>query len=185
MANERRRYFRINGRIGLSYDLLDQSHDHDPREQLDEKALDIWDRISDQDEKINSLLTELANENPKVAELISTLNQKMERLVRQMVLDSQLVDNLANRVRQVNISACGVAFVNDVDVPLKTRIALDLKLLPKNNIVRANGMVVGCDQTEEGYYWRIDFYDIKPAAQEALIQHIVQKQSEQLRDKNG
>lgn len=176
MTQERRRYFRINDTIRLSYKLLDAQGSDDEQQE----RVDVLDLMSEQDEKIERLLIAVADESPKVAALVRALNQKLERIVSQLVVDSRMVDRLAKRVREVNISACGVAFVHELEINIGARLALELELAP-NNLVKSKGFVVEVEPHEEGFYWRIDFYDMPATQQERLIQHIVQRQSAQLK----
>lgn len=176
MTQEKRRYFRINETVGLSYELLDRNNQTGSRE-----SVDIWDLISDQDESIERLLKDVSKESPKVAALIRAINQKLERIVSQVVMESKLTNRLANRVREVNLSACGAGFLCDENVDVGTALQLELQLFPGSKKVQTKARVVGCDEMADGFYWRVDFFDITAAVQETLIQHIVQRQSAQLK----
>lgn len=178
MKHEKRRYFRINETIGLSYELLDSGGS----DERGDKRVDIWSLMSEQDEKIEKLLLDVGAESPKIAELIRAFNQKLERVVGQIVMDSRLVDRLANKVKEVNISACGMGFYSDGEITLGSRLKLEIQLFPGERIIHTNGRVIGCDPAESGFFWRIDFFDMTNAAQEQLIQHIVQRQSAQLKE---
>ncbi len=177
MKDEKRRYFRINETIGLSFEVLDA----DAQSDENDRSLDIWDLMSEQDEKIEKLLVEASEESPKVVALIRAFNQKIERIVGQLVMESRVLDRIANRVKEVNISACGLGFVSDRDLAPGTRMQLELQLFPSNKKVMSKGRVVASDLVENGHYLRIDFFDMKQSAQEILIQHIVQRQSAQLK----
>lgn len=178
MTKEKRRYFRINDIVGLTYRLLDSRV-----QQKGNPAAEIWDLMSEQDEKIEQLLREVSGESPKVAELVRAMNQKLERVVSQLVVESKLVGRLASRAREVNISACGAGFICDESVANGAALQLELQLYPGTTKVQTKGRVVGCEALGDGYYWRVDFYDITAAVQEELIQHIVQRQSAQLKER--
>lgn len=175
---EKRRYFRINETMGLTYEFIERGPVQKKKDVLPIAVLDI---VSKQDKKIEGLLRELAEEQPKVAELVQVLNQKLERIVSQLVLDSGLVGRIANRVKEVNISACGIGFPNEVAAAPGEKLRVELELFPDNYLINAKGVIVGCDRVSDGYFWRVDFYDMSSAAQEALIQHIVRRQSTQLK----
>lgn len=179
---EKRRYFRINETVGLSYEFIERES---PRKTKGPPPSDVLEMVSQQDALIERLLREAAVESPKVAELVRAFNQKLERVVSQLVLDSQLVGRIANRIKEVNISACGLGFINEVAVVPGEKLKLELELFPSKYLVKAKGLVIGCDRVQDGYFWRIDFYDVSSAAQEALIQHIVQRQSAQLKASRG
>ncbi|VUD53893.1 hypothetical protein TDB9533_01927 [Thalassocella blandensis] len=180
MSNERRRYFRIDETVGISYEVIDpkklpgKSKPHE---------VDVLDLVAKQDQQIEKLLLEVAEDNPKVAQLVTIFNQKLERIVNQLVLDSHLVGKIAHRVQEANISACGIAFATTEEVPLDTHIKLELTLFPSKKTLSTNGIIISCDKAQEGWYWRIDFYGMPNQVQEELIQHIVQSQSTQLKAK--
>lgn len=180
MSDERRRYFRINEMIGISYDRIDN---HDSSSGQDEYPPNLLELASLQDEKIEDLLLSLEDSNPKVAELLGLINQKLERLTSYLNVESPLIKRIANRVREANLSACGIAFNNHEFLPEGSRIRLELTLYPSQDTIFTDGMVVGIDQqgNDSGYYCRIDFYGMKMSTQERLIQYIVQSQSAQLK----
>lgn len=178
MTEEKRRYFRIHETIGLYYEILDHKHS----DSAPDKSVDIWDLMSEQDEKIQRLLIEVEEESPKVAELIAAFNQKLERVVHQLVMESQLLDRVASRVKEVSISACGLGFMAVAPIAKGTRLRLELQLFPSTQLIHTHGRVVGCEPRKSDFYWRIEFLDMRQSEQERLIQHIVQRQSAQLQD---
>lgn len=179
MNDDRRRYFRIQETLGLSWQLLDGGGSEGSNAS---PAADLLSMVSEQDRRIEKLLIELAEENPKVSELVSLFNQKLERVVNQIVLDNSLVNRIANKVKEANISACGIAFVHEEKLPPGSNLRLELTLLPEQKHLTADGRLVGCDPSNDGlYYWRIDFLAISKSDQEELIQHIVKSQSQQLK----
>lgn len=176
MNQERRRYFRINDRVSLGFSLLEGHHTGALTSDLD-----VLDLLSSQDEQIEQLLLEVAEESPKVAALVRALNQKLERVVAQLVTDSRMVERLARRVKEVSLSACGVGFICDSTIAEGARLALELELAPDQFLVQTKGIVVAVEPAEDVFYWRVNFYDMPPAHQERLIQHVVQRQSAQLK----
>lgn len=181
MSDERRRYFRITESVGLSYTLLDDQHEPNS----DTGTVDILAHLTEQDKKIEQALLEVESESPKVAALISLFNQKIERIVNMLTMEGRLLDQLAMRVREVNISACGIAFTNEEQISVGRAVRLELTLYPEEKKIITDGRVVSCDCAPDGfhYYIRIDFFSVNKAAQEELIQHIVKAQSTQLQQK--
>lgn len=183
MNTERRRYFRINETVGVGFDLLDHHH-HTAAQPLieeEERIGGILDQVEDQDARIEQLLVELEDDHPGVVELISLFNQKLERVVNHLLLDSQLVRRIAHKVRVVNISACGIAFESDEEIASGSHLQLHLTLYPDKRQLETRARVVDCEKHEAKYYWRVDFVSMSKADQEVLIQHIVRSQSSQLK----
>jgi len=179
MEHERRRYFRIDEMVGISYQVVDGDENHEGHKK---PAPNVMDLVSKQDQQIEKLLLELADEHPKVASLVSIFNQKLERIVNQFVMESQLVGRIAHRVKEANISACGVGFENDESVSEGARLKMELTLYPSEKRLSTNGIVISCAPGDDNtWYWRIDFYGMAESVQETLIQHVVQSQSMQLK----
>lgn len=186
---ERRRYFRINESVGIAYEVLGRQGAPDPeassRLEAKQRLASLLDRVEEQDTRIEHLLVELEDSHPKVVELISLFNQKLERVVSHILVDSQLLSRMASKLKEANISACGIGFAADEAIEEGTSVHLEITLYPDEKVVATSGRVVACDDLDEGYYWRIDFFGMPRGDQEALIQHIVRTQSLQLRNKRG
>ncbi len=175
MEVERRRYFRINDTVKLSYRQLDKRG-----KSLED---DNFDLIAEQDRRMETLISELKNENPKMIELIALLNQKLERL---SPFEQHENTVLAYRAREVNMSACGLAFSEEIPVAIGSQLILYL-VLANGLKLTLRGLVVGCQlereyTIEDGdrYNWRVDFINLTEKDQELLIQNVVQRQSVQL-----
>ncbi len=182
---ERRRYFRINETVGLSIQILDDGYSGKRTDHPDNRLASTAAALTSQnDERIDVLISELADLSPKVAELAALINQKMERVVSMLTIDNHLLDRIAHKVQEVNISACGLAFSHDQAIPENSRIRIELKLLPDEIMLSSDGVVVSCERTADdpaSYYCRVDFLGMSASAQEELIQFVVQSQSAQLK----
>jgi len=184
MHDERRRYFRINETIGVGYERLEAHHPQMSDDQASESRMaDILDVVEKQDAQIEQLLVELEDDHPKVVELITAFNQKLERVVKHLLMDSQLIKRIARKLKEVNISACGLAFNADEAIEPGENLRLQLTLYPEEQRLETLARVVNCEAREDskGYFWRLDFYGMKKKDQETLIQHIVRSQGMQLR----
>ncbi|MFT7559418.1 MAG: hypothetical protein ACI93R_001329 [Flavobacteriales bacterium] len=181
MDRERRRFFRINELVGLNVQVLgDDAMSAEPVET----ARSVLDLVSQQDEKIERLLRILEEKNPAVAELLALMNQKIERVSRVLVMEQDLLERVAHRVQEVNLSACGIAFHHETGFAVGAHVGMELVLYPSKATIMANGVMVSCDRRlSDGkhFYCRADFYGMDAPTQEALIQHIVQSQSSQLK----
>lgn len=175
MSEEKRRYFRINEKVGLTYEWLDSSgEDVDDHESAEAEC---------DNHKILRLLEEVAKESPQLAELIEALNRKLDQTIQRMTLESEMLTQVVSRIREINISACGLGFVNDQPAQVGRHMRCELELEPGGKAIVTRGVLVACDTVAGGYYWRVDFYGMSHTAQERLIQHIVQRQGAQLKNR--
>lgn len=180
MADEKRRFFRINEHIGLSYERLDQRE----AEMSAHTVADLEVLIGSQTDRIDQLLADVAAESPKVAALVQALNHKLELVLRQL-LEVQIIADALRPVREVNISACGLGFWSDKQAAPGSHWRLVLELSPSEKKIQSKGVLVACEKAEHGFYWRFDFYGMSKTNQELLIQHIVQRQGAQLKQLRG
>lgn len=178
-VNDRRRYFRISDSLGVAYKVISDEHLGEDRVQAE--PVRVFQLLEEQDRHIDQLLGRLNDRDPLVAELARALNQKLNSLVNQLEMESRLIEQIAHRVCEVNISACGLGFpVEEAMVP-GTSVQLDLVLLPERQRLLTEAMVISCEPRVEGHYARLDFVDMAPGDQEMLIQHIVKRQGDLLR----
>jgi c-di-GMP-binding flagellar brake protein YcgR len=170
MTAERRRYFRINDTVQLSYRVTYPQIIEGP-------ADNTYDLIAEQDRRMEVLIAEQKHHQPALIELIALLNQKVERLAK---ANKTADDIFVYRARKINISACGLAFTENY--PLAVGAQLQLFLIFENNTkMSIEGLLVDCQEDpEKQYIWRVDFLNLTSKNQEKLIQHVVQRQSTQL-----
>lgn len=174
MSKEKRRYFRINEKVGFTYEWLDASENEEESTTNEE----------DDDRKILRLIGELATESPVIAELIAALNAKLDRTIQRITLDSETLTQVVSRIREINISACGLGFIHDQSAQIGRHMRCELELFPGEKTIVTRGVLVACDVVAGGYYWRVDFYGMSHTSQERLIQHIVQRQGAQLKNRH-
>lgn len=179
---DRRRFFRIDDRIGVAYRVLS---DEEMRSQVERSAstLDPSTLIAGYDKTIHQLLGQLKIQQPAMGELLEAMDKKLNCVIDLLQMDSRVVEKIVHEMKQVNISACGLAF--KVDEPLKAGrvLALDLLLQPENLHLYVHGEVIDAVELEDGrHYVRLEFRAMGVSDQEILIQHIVRRQGAQLRN---
>ncbi len=179
---ERRRFFRIDDTLGVAYRLLSEAElSEQPR--AEQAPADIFALLARLDTQLEHSLATLRVKQPPVAEVLDTLNKKLNTVIHQLEADNHLVRRLAQKVQEVNISACGMAFVCDEQIEAGRVLGLELALKPSNLHIHTRARVVACEPVDDGagYYLRLDFSDISDTDQEVLIQHIVKRQSSIIR----
>lgn len=183
LANDRRRYFRINDEVGINYRVL-EAEELDGRVARHGPQSQFTERLEACDERISDLLLKLGDRDPLMAEVLDAMDRKLQYVVQQLQLENRMTQQLAYRVHQVSISACGLAVVLQEPLEQNAVLELQLSLLPTERRVKCHGVVVEIEMLagDAGYNTRIDFCDMAPRDQEILIQHIVQRQSQMLGD---
>lgn len=177
--NEKRRYFRIEDRIGLALRFL---KDEKPVLQLSTAETVIDQELKNVEAELNSLVNAIWGVDPKVAKSIGLLNRKIEILCdKQKPVESRKDNNFDIRYHNlpVSLSASGLAFISDNALPENERIEMMLLLSPARTRVVVRGSVVEAASIQvddsQQYQIRIDF-SLNATEEELLIQHIVQRQ---------
>ena len=175
MSDDRRRFFRIDDHIGVSYRVVDEheliGQSHPPRQS------DVFGLLNDLDKTIAQELGELKVTDPKLATLMEAFDRKLTALVNQLEIDNYLVQRIAHKVRQVNISACGMGFEVDEHLKEGDLLMVDLVLIPGNINIFTYGRIISSEPAGANqHYVRMDFFGMSATDQELLIQHIVRRQ---------
>lgn len=180
LPDDRRRYFRISESLGVAYRVIADEHISDGLVACNEPT-NIYQLLAEHDETISALIHQLRPQDPVVAELAASLNKKINCIINQLEMESRMIEQIAHKIYEVNISACGLAFTIDEAIAPDTHVQLDLVLLPEKKRLLTDARVIGCEPVADGHYVRMNFIDMPLRDQELMIQHIVQRQGELLR----
>jgi c-di-GMP-binding flagellar brake protein YcgR len=184
MTDERRRYFRIDDSMGISYRRMSQQEAKAFVRLASEQGGE-FDLAANFDNRIETLLDACRIQSPLAAELVDLINKKLNFAIQQTDINSELIQQISYTLRTVNISACGMAFECEEVFDKGQILQLDIKLYPSELHLVALAEVVDCSahindsspqQSEAGYFARLNFSEINNHDQELLIQHIVKRQ---------
>jgi c-di-GMP-binding flagellar brake protein YcgR len=175
MSNDRRRYFRITDQVGVAYRVVDESELE--AQTQPSRPGDIFGILSELDKTITTELQALQMRDPSLAYLLDAFDKKINAVINQLEMDNYLVQRIAHKVREVNISACGMGFQSDETLADGTLLMVDLMLTPDNINIFTYARVISCESLdEEGHFVRVEFFGMNSTDQELLIQHIVRRQ---------
>lgn len=183
MTAERRRYFRIDDSMGIACRRLSGEEAKAFVSQSKDQGGN-FDFAANFDNRIQTLLDACRIQSPLAAELVDLMNKKLNFVIQQMDIDSELMHQIAYRMRQVNVSACGIAFECEEVFEKGQFLQVDIMLHPSELHLVAMAEVVECSaldmkdgDSEASCFVRLDFSEINNHDQELLIQHIVKRQS--------
>lgn len=182
-AENRRRFFRIDDRVRLSY------RRRDPRDGLavahgDHVVHPAAEQLHQLDLELNTLLNALWQDQPVAAQALGLLNHKIQIISAEVDLDPNLPDQGDSREIDVNISGCGMAFNCAEEFAEGDLLELQITLLPSQATLHMLARVNGFDHQHNGipmpHRVRTEFIGKDSEAHEILIQHLVQRQSAQI-----
>lgn len=180
MKEERRRFFRINDTVGVAYRILTEE-EVEANGKTEKQPTNMFSLLANYETELNNQLADLKTKQPAVEKVLALMNKKLNCLINHFEMETSVVERLVHEFRDVNISACGIAFVAEGELPIDQDVSLDIVLQPEERHIFTYGKVIGSDAHEDGAYVRINFYGMSDLDQEFLIQHIVQRQGSQLR----
>jgi len=187
--NERRRYYRINDTVAIRYQVLEGQN----FEQELHQATIGYVRQSDLrnasyciDARLEAIARKLDKDNPLVAEALTLINRKFA--ITELMHHASKPEQVMQWPEQdVSISGSGIAFVAETELMDDTPLKMEIILYPANHFISVLGRVVGCRKNDEGegYMVAVDFEGISEEDREHLIQHILKKQMEKIREQKN
>jgi len=187
MVDERRDFFRIDDSLRIGYQLVSQEDlpgylEHWPGG--DEKPFTAMSTLSAISQQVSGYLRRIETKEPDVANYLKALDAKINILGQALLAQAS---NNSNQSTQVaSLSGSGLSFeCNDMFEP-GAILELKLLLLPSFTGVLVLADVICCDplSIDEGVFdfrVRVKFSHIQEQDRNTLIQHIVQRQSEDLK----
>ncbi len=184
--NEKRRFFRIDDTISLSYRSIDEATakaglNAMPPAMISEYSLGATlDSLS---QESLHLIQHLEKKNDPLLELYKVLDAKINVIAQTVMLGRS---HSASRCQNVNLSASGVAFQHEDALDAGRYLAIEMYLPSTLAVILVYGKVIKCEPLPSAQYLiSVDFTDIRPEDQELLIKHIVRKQWQQLQEKRA
>jgi hypothetical protein len=173
---DRRRYFRIEDLMAISYEKLTAAEAGAREKQMQSADYLAPNQLQVIERQLQLLVDKLRVQSPEMAGAIDLLNQKFTLLKDRNVSQVVVAGNVHLR-RQVNISACGVSFEDAKRQDIGQHLQLDITLLPSDLKVTTLGVVIGCHRAASVQWTvRVEFYGMNPEDEELPVQHIVKRQ---------
>lgn len=191
---ERRRFFRIDDLVHLSYRVMPSGDIPTTLEELEHsvaESFSVMPNLNALSQQMAACLHKIEQRDPDVASYLKTVDQKIEMLARAFLArDTGIADKPA---RPVNLSAGGLAVRVAEEVELGATLEVKMLLLPSFTGILTYGSVVVCepitDDEEYGYCLRVGFSHMRDVDRDALIRHLLRRQADLLRkrreEKNG
>ncbi|MDE1461815.1 PilZ domain-containing protein [Spartinivicinus poritis] len=184
---ERRRFFRIDDKVGLRFKVVTEQEWEQFKETggapiVDSQAVPC----PGLEQQLTEAIDSLRQVSVEAADVAWLLNAKINGLVELIATDTTLPDLIKSM--DVNISACGMAFRTMKSLQQDQLLYLEVTLKQQEQPLIALAKVVSCSDLEETesleqFLVRVDFCDIEPDAQELLIQYVVKQQGQLLKQK--
>ncbi len=187
-TEERRGFFRIDDQVNLSYRKIDEKQvtepHHVPDNILNSCSLSTALEVVSQDSAI--LLRRLEKILPDVTDYLRLIDAKIDLLTQAILMQGHQFKE--NDTRNVNISASGMAFNCEQIFTEGDYLEIKMLLVSTMSVIVTYAKVVSCKNSKANdsqlpYLVRVSFTNMKDEDQELLIQYVVKKQMQQIREK--
>ncbi len=188
---ERRRFFRIDDSVRLSLRVVDQTELGIGLEHLEANIADSFSLMSSLNavsQQVSACMHRIESKDPDIADYLKALDRKVDLLGKAFLAEE--VEMTDQPARAVNLSAGGMAVHGREPMAAGTVLEVKLLLLPSYTGILTYGTLVDCikaegEEADEDfpYRLRIDFSFMREPDRDALIRHVLLKQSEWLRER--
>jgi len=186
MSDERRRYFRIEDQIILSWHSITSEEKKQAIERFVRGEMqypDLAGMYLGLEADLCDTIQAVTAKDPHIANALELINRKLNLFIKKIPLD-QSTQTLLDEIPQwVNISASGLSFETPQSKAQGQDLKLEMVLLPEKVYILCYGTVVDCTAIENSptYRMNVDFETMRDEDTERLVQHIMRKEVEFLR----
>ncbi|MBT8439544.1 MAG: PilZ domain-containing protein [Gammaproteobacteria bacterium] len=188
IEDERRRFFRIEDLVHLTFRIIDDTELAYKTDLLEKGLVEqfmITSSLAAVTADMSATLRKIEVNDPDVANYLKSLDQKIDMIGRAFMVDE--VNTHDNKASAVNLSASGIAFHHENEIPLGTNLEIKMLLMPSNAGVLTYGKVIGNEPAEEANVTdiqvRVDFTHLREEDRDLLIRHVIRKQGDMLRER--
>ncbi|HHO68245.1 MAG TPA: PilZ domain-containing protein [Gammaproteobacteria bacterium] len=187
MSEERREFFRIDDQIALEYRVIGEADVEAIRNKIEAAVPDKFMTASSfaaTSRQIGHLLHRLQAQSPELVRCLQAIDQKLNTLAQLFVAEEMKLET--QPTREVNISAGGLAFRSQQQIPVGELLEMRMVLLPSLMGILTVARVVKCEHVNDGqlqFPWRIavTYEHIRESDRELLVRHIMARETELLR----
>lgn len=188
---EKRQYFRVNDTINLLHRVVDEGwinqRSHVSTDVLSSCSLSAALEVLNQEAA--ALSPRLERRDPEMFEYLKIIDNKIHLIALALNPQVNADEFCEHDMHDVSLSAAGVAFTNDIALPVGTLLELRMLLTSCLVVIVVFARVVQCkdiskDNTVYPFAICAEYINMNEEDRELLIKHVIKKQMQQLRDKN-
>lgn len=178
---ERRRFFRINDELVLSYRVVsdEEINRTNNLRGAENTPLSLTSELEKMNEVSRIHLRQVEKESPEVARYFSFIEEKINLLAHHMVRESD--ELFLKTARPVNLSASGVSFASDNKLTVNSCVELKFILSPSLAKITSLATIISCRPNEERFTIAAEFSRLSDSDRDLLVRHVVKKQMNDIR----
>lgn len=185
-TRQKREYFRQDCEAILHVTRIENQHEETAVanfQQNSESGSSLASKFAASSRETESLLKRISAQTPDVASYLSALNNKVELLARMML--KRDAENGAAAPRHIDLSAKGIGFNNEVELPVGTLVKMRLILLPNYTGIDLLSRVMHCSpqSSSKGFSIGTLIEHIDEGDRELIIHFVLDRQAAELRQR--
>jgi c-di-GMP-binding flagellar brake protein YcgR len=188
MSGNRRLAFRVSNPLVLDYEVLSE-------EEMLARMRDtkrggfahggVTSMLAQMDNRIRDRLMRLRHRVPEAAAAVEAVNDKLNVLINLLPMIQHPGERLEDRpVRDGDLSASGIAFINEGALAIDTCMHIRVMLAPNYYYIEAFARVVRCEPHDSGgaqHRIGVQFELISDEQRELLVRYTMSREAELLR----
>jgi len=184
--DERREFFRIDDEIYLEVHVINNDeYDKAPEflANLENDSFSLSADFATLNNNIHPILNNIKQTHPDIAQYLEIINKKIDSLGEHLLQTAINYDE--NKRITANLSASGIMFETKNSLNKDDLVKIEIVLFPEKIGVLVFGKVVKSTAKNDGIRnISIEFAHIRNEDQELMIKHNLNKQMEDIREKN-
>lgn len=182
-GDERRQYFRIRHSLLMSYETIDTTKNVSLAKELQPDStpcIYLLKELNNIEQENQSFINSLQSEQGAISGYITGLNDKLGLLTHYII---NHLDVEYRELLQVDLSGGGIRFESESPLDLEQELKMELVLVPEYINIATYGKVVDCHKIhgKQAFELAISFTQILESDRDAIIKHVFEAQSKQLR----
>lgn len=183
--SERRKYVRVDDQVLMRYERLEDGNQETAKLEK-HGGVHFSQKIQSLENQIKVVLPRFEEKHKEWADLFSLLNLKIN-LIALELSGKQIAGDSGLLARPVSLSACGLAFPAEEKAGVDDDLWIELILQPSMVKICTTARVIACERnSEEGdfpFFIRVEFSELNNDDEESLIQHVIRRESQILKEK--
>ena len=180
---ERRQYFRIRHTLLMSYETIETSDESLPTKEIQPESspyIHLLKELNKLERQNQSFTKTLQADQKAVSAYITSLNDKLDLLAHFITNN---LDVEYKELLQVDLSGGGIRFETETALDIDQELKMEIILVPEYYNILTYGKVVDCHKLpgKKSFELAISFTQIHESDRDAIIKHVFEAQSKQLR----
>jgi len=183
LEDERRQYFRIRNSLLMSYQTIEAGKESQPpkKSQTDTSpCIHLLKELNKLEQQNDIFINSLPTVQSTVSNYISGVNNTLRRLSQYIVTH---LDVEYRELMQVDLSGGGLRFESQTALTVGQELSMEIVLVPEYYNIVTHAKVVDCHKItgKQSFELAITFSQIHESDRDAIIKHVLEAQSKQLR----